>query len=64
MRLAKKAYGTLMWSLAATFAAILVAINVVLYFLIMVPVRKLSHVANMVSLGRLEVAEVPVRGKR
>jgi protein-histidine pros-kinase len=62
MQLAKKAYGTLMWSLAATFAAILVAINVVLYFLVVVPVRKLSKVANMVSLGKLEVAEIPVRG--
>ena len=62
MQLANKAYATLMWWLAATFAAILVAINIVLYFLVVVPVRNLSKVANMVSLGKLEVAEIPVRG--
>jgi protein-histidine pros-kinase len=53
VQIAKKAYGTLMWSLAGTFAAILAAINVVLYFLIIVPV----------SLGQLEMGEVPVRGR-
>lgn len=62
VRIAGKAYGTLMVTLIVTFAAILLAINAVLYFLIIVPVRKLSQVANMVSLGQLEVAEVPVRG--
>jgi HAMP domain-containing protein len=61
--IAKKAYGTLMWSLTATFAAILVAINIVLYFLIILPVRKLARVADMVSLGQLDGAELPVRGK-
>jgi HAMP domain-containing protein len=61
--IAKKAYGTLMWSLTATFAAILVAINIVLYFLIILPVRKLARVADMVSLGQLDGAELPVHGK-
>ncbi len=63
LRIAKKAYGTLMWSLTATFGAILIAINVVLYFLIILPVRRLSRVADMVSLGQMDVGEVPVRGK-
>lgn len=63
MKIAKKAYGTLMLSLTATFAAILIAINVVLYFLIILPVRRLARVADMVSLGQLDVGDVPVRGK-
>jgi HAMP domain-containing protein len=62
MQIAKKAYGTLMWSIAATFAAILIAINLVVYFLVIVPVQKLSSVAHQVSLGQLEEAEIPVRG--
>jgi nitrogen fixation/metabolism regulation signal transduction histidine kinase len=62
VKIARKAYGTLMGTLTVTFLAILVAINAVLYFLIIVPVRKLSQVANMVSLGKLEVGEVPVHG--
>jgi protein-histidine pros-kinase len=61
--IAKKAYGTLMLSLSATFAAILIAINFVLYFLIILPVRKLSRVADMVSLGQMEAGEIPVHGK-
>ena len=60
--IADKAYRTLIWSLAATFAAILIAINAVLYFVVIVPVRRLSGVANLVSLGRLDVAEVRVSG--
>ena len=63
VQIARKAYGTLIWSLTATFTAILVAINIVLYFLIIVPVRRLSQVADKVSLGQLDAGEVPVRGK-
>lgn len=63
VQIARKAYGTLMWSLTATFAAILIAINIVLYFLIIVPVRRLSQVADKVSLGQLDADEIPVRGK-
>jgi HAMP domain-containing protein len=62
MQIARKAYGSLMWAIAATFAAILVAINLVVYFLVIVPVRKLSGVAHQVSLGQLEGSEIPVRG--
>ena len=62
VRIAQKAYGRLMWSLTSTFAAILVAINIVLYFLIIKPVRRLSKVADQVSLGQLDVGELPVRG--
>jgi HAMP domain-containing protein len=62
LQIARKAYGSLMWSIAATFLVILMAVNVVLYFLVIVPVRNLSRVAKEVSLGQLEGAEIPVRG--
>jgi HAMP domain-containing protein len=63
VQIATRAFKTLMWSLVATFAAILITIDLVLYFLIIVPMRKLSAVADRVSLGQLDQAELPVRGK-
>jgi HAMP domain-containing protein len=63
VQIATRAFKTLMWSLIATFAAILLAIDLVLYFLIILPMRKLSVVADRVSLGQLDQAELPVRGK-
>ncbi len=61
--IATKAFHTLMIALSATFLAILIAVDLVLYFLILKPVRKLSAVADRVSLGQFEDAELPVRGK-
>jgi HAMP domain-containing protein len=63
VQIATRAFKTLMWSLVATFAAILTAIDIVLYFLIILPMRKLSAVADRVSLGQLDQPELPVRGK-
>jgi len=63
IQIANKAFRTLMWSLIGTFAVILAVVNLVLYFLIILPVRRLSTVADRVSLGQLENAELPVRGK-
>lgn len=61
--IATKAFHTLMLALSVTFLAILIAVNLVLYFLIILPVRKLSTVADRVSLGQFQDAELPVRGK-
>jgi protein-histidine pros-kinase len=63
IRIATKAFGTLMWTLTASFAAILLAVNLALYFVIIAPVRRLSKVADQVSLGQSDAAEIPVRGK-
>ncbi len=63
IHIANQAFRRLMWSLVATFAAILLVVNLVLYFLIILPVRRLSTVADRVSLGQLENAELPVRGR-
>ncbi|HXC96552.1 MAG TPA: DUF3365 domain-containing protein [Edaphobacter sp.] len=61
--IATKAFHTLLIALSITFLAILIAVDLVLYFLILKPVRKLSAVADRVSLGQFEDAELPVRGK-
>lgn len=63
VNIATKAFHTLMLALSVTFLAILIAVNLVLYFLIILPVRKLSTVADRVSLGQFQDAELPVRGK-
>ena len=62
VQIASRAFRTLMWSLVATFAAILIAVDLVLYILIILPMRKLSLIADRVSLGQLDQPEIPVRG--
>ena len=61
--IASKAFHSLMLSLTLTFAALILATNLILLLLIIRPVRRLAHVANQVSTGQLEGAELPVRGK-
>jgi HAMP domain-containing protein len=63
VQIASRAFRTLMWSLVATFAAILLAVDLVLYFLIITPMRQLSAIADRVSLGQLDQPELTVRGK-
>jgi HAMP domain-containing protein len=63
VNIAGRAFHSLMLSLTLTFAALIVATNVILLLLIIRPVRRLARVANQVSTGQLEGAELPVRGK-
>lgn len=61
--IANRAFRTLMLSTTLTFGALILATNVVLMILIIRPVRRLAHIANRVSTGELEEAQLPVRGK-
>lgn len=61
--IANRAFRTLMLTLIIAFVGIIIAVNLVLYTLIIQPVRKLSAVADSVSLGHLDSGELPVRGK-
>jgi HAMP domain-containing protein len=61
--IANRAFRTLMLSTTLTFAALILATNLVLMLLIIRPVRHLAQVANQVSTGQLQEAELPVRGK-
>jgi HAMP domain-containing protein len=50
-------------SLTAVFAFIFVALNLMLYYIVIHPVRKLSQVADQVSLGTLDAPGFAVKGK-
>jgi HAMP domain-containing protein len=63
VQIASRAFHSLMFSLTLTFAALIVATNLILMVLIIRPVRRLAHVVNKVSTGQMEGAELPVRGK-
>jgi len=60
---AGKEYRALLGSLAVIFLASLIVLNVVLYFMIARPATQLAEMANRISLGELDVPELPVKGK-
>lgn len=63
VKIADKAYKTLVSYLVITFLFTLLAIDAALYFVVIRPVAALSFMADRVSRGDLDVPEVPVRGK-
>jgi HAMP domain-containing protein len=60
---ARGVFWTFMTSLAAVFGAFIVAINMLLIFLVIRPVNRLSSMASSVSLGNSDIREFPVSGK-
>ena len=60
---ARGVFWTFMTSLAAVFGAFIVAINMLLIFLVIRPVNRLSTMASSVSLGNSDITEFPVSGK-
>ena len=62
-RNADRAFFTFMSSLAAIFAVIFVALNVMLSTLILRPIRRLSEVADVVSTGDFSEPEFPEQGR-
>ena len=61
---AQRIFTRLMSAVAAILAAALVIVNVVLYLLIVRPVRRIAAIADEVSLGNTAAAEFPDRGSR
>jgi protein-histidine pros-kinase len=61
--IADKAYRTLVLYLIVTFFFTLMAIDAALYFVVIRPVGKLSAMAERVSRGDLDIAEIPVSSK-
>lgn len=49
--------------LAAVFAVVMVVLNVLLHYIIVKPVRRISQMAGAVSLGALDTPEYEVRGR-
>lgn len=60
---AHSAFIAFMLSLAAVFIVLIVAINAMLFYLVILPVNQLSNIASEVSLGNLEVPEFAATGK-
>jgi HAMP domain-containing protein len=60
---AKDVFRTFMISLAAVFGILLIAINALLFFMVVRPVNQLSGMASSVSLGTSKISEIPVSGK-
>jgi HAMP domain-containing protein/uncharacterized SAM-binding protein YcdF (DUF218 family) len=62
LEMARREFRTLLIYLAIVFLGSLAVLNAVLYFTIAKPAARLSDMANRISLGDLEVPELPVKG--
>jgi HAMP domain-containing protein len=60
--IAKDAFGTLMVYLVGVLVVTAVVLDLVLFFTVVRPVSKLSALADEISLGKMDVPELPVRG--
>jgi protein-histidine pros-kinase len=60
---AQRTFYTFMGSLVAVFAAVFIALNAMLNWMIVRPVAQLSHAADQVSTGNFEIPEFPERGR-
>jgi HAMP domain-containing protein len=62
LEIARKEFRTLLIYLGIVFLGSLAVLNALLYFLIAKPAARLSDMANRISLGDLDVPELPVKG--
>ena len=60
---ANQAFGAFMLSLAAVFVVLIIAINAMLYYLIIQPVNQLADAAREVSMGNTDVPDFHSSGK-
>ena len=56
---AQRAFRAFLTALAAVFAAIFIALNALLYGLLVRPVRRIAHTAERVSMGDMAAPEFP-----
>lgn len=63
IRMANQAFQTLVTYLAAVFVASLILLDLVLLVAVVRPLRRLSTMADQISVGQMDMAELPVRGK-
>lgn len=62
LEIARNEFRTVLIYLGIIFLASLAVLNLAIYFTIAKPAARLSDMANRISLGDLEVAELPVKG--
>jgi len=63
VRIADRAFQSLIIYLAAVFLASLILLDLVLLLAVVRPLRKLSAQADQISVGQMDMPELPVRGK-
>jgi HAMP domain-containing protein len=63
VRMANEAFQRLATYLAGVFLASLLLLDLVLLFTVVRPLRRLSTMADQISVGTLDIPELPVRGK-
>jgi HAMP domain-containing protein len=62
LRRADAILSKVLYLLSAVFAALFIALNVMLLTFILRPIRKLATIADQVSLGNMDAPEFPARG--
>jgi protein-histidine pros-kinase len=60
--MATKSFHTLLGTLVGVFGFILVFLNILLWFVVIRPIKRLSSMADAVSTGNLDVPEVSAKG--
>jgi len=63
VRMADHAFKTLVVDLAAVFLATLILLDIVLLLTVVRPLRRLSTMADQISVGQMDMPELPVSGK-
>jgi HAMP domain-containing protein len=63
VRMADEAFKTLVIYLAAVFLASLILLDLVLLLAVVRPLRTLSTMADQISVGQMDMPELPIRGK-
>lgn len=63
LEIARTEFRTVLLYLGIIFLASLAVLNAVLYFTIAKPAARLADMANRISLGELDVPELPVKGR-
>ena len=62
VEMANQAFQTLVIYLSAIFVASLILLDMLLLFIVVRPLRRLSTTADQISLGQMDMPELPVRG--
>ncbi|UCE88587.1 MAG: DUF3365 domain-containing protein [Pseudomonadota bacterium] len=60
---AEKTFWTFVFALGAVMVGIIVVLNILLHFIVVAPVKRMSAIAHEVSMGKLDVEECTPRGK-
>ncbi len=63
VHMANQAFTTLLASLAGVFVATLILLDLVLLFTVVRPLRNLAAMADQISIGKMDMPELPAGGK-